>query len=423
MSKTSKSSTQFRKTDRQKQAIRLLNQHQHSLLYGGGRSGKTFAIDRQIILRAVAKKSRHLMVRLHFNHARSSLEHETVPDVIQQCFPDVGIIQNKTDYFWNVPTVDGQVSEVWLGGTSDKERIDKILGRQFSTIYASECSEIPFDAITTMWTRLAENSGLPLRFFYDENPPGKKHWSHQLFMEGLLPGEGRPHGLDTAHLQMNPIHNQDNLPPAYLKMLEALPLRKRQRFLEGLFLSDIEGALWKDEMINRARARLPGEVMRTVVSVDPSTTNNPGSDECGIVVVGKESKEEGAVLADLSAKLSTRAWAERAVSAYHLFGANEIVAETNQGGNLVVDAIHNVDPHVRVVKVHAAVGKMARAEPVAQLYEMGRIRHADSFPHLETEMVEWVPSESKWSPNRVDALVHGLTHLLVKPGPPRLFFR
>jgi len=402
----------FVKTKRQIEALEVVNQHRHGMLYGGARSGKTAILVRNVFLRAVKKSSKHLIVRYRYNHARISLGHETIPWVLRACFPGLAVAENKSDGYWTVPAADGGRSQVWLGGTDDQDRVEKILGTQYSTIYANECSQIPFEAISTLWTRLAERSGLSQRFYYDCNPPGKKHWTHRLFMEGCLP-DGTPHDLETGAIQVNPIHNHENLSPEYLRALESLPRRQRQRFLDGQYLADIEGALWSDEDIVNARLRQPGDIKKTVIAVDPSVTNNPGSDECGIVVCSIDTENMGIVREDFTKKMSTGAWARRVVSAYHAFNASEIVAEVNNGGDLVEDAIHNIDPYIRVVKVRASVGKKARAEPVSMLYEQGHISHTKDLPDLESELTETDLDKVKTSPNRLDALVWGLTHLMI----------
>ena len=411
----------FVKTKVQARACRVMNSHRHTMLYGGSRSGKTTIAIRNMILRGTKTASKHLAVRRHFNHARRSLGYETIPKVARMCFPGLQIKENKSDSFWEIPAQGGGTSQLWLGGTDDKERIEKVLGSEYSTIYANECSELPWEPIPLLWTRLAENVGLPLRFYYDCNPPGKKHWSYRLFHEGEMP-DGEPHVLDTGHLRLNPRDNIINLPPEYIAVLESLPKRQRQRFLDGLYLSDVEGALWTDEMINIAKAKEAGELRKTVIAVDPSVSNNPGSDECGIIVCSIDEFDQGVIHDDLSAKLSTNSWANRVVAAYYAFEANEVVAEANQGGDLVADVIHSVDPNIKVVLVHASKGKAARAEPVAQLYEPRQemIVHEKSMPKLEDELTTWVPLSNPMSPNRLDALVWGVTHLKIATRAPRI---
>lgn len=382
-------------------------------------SGKTFNAIRQMIVRGTKVDSRHLAARSHLNHARQALGLDTVPKVFELCFPDLPYEHNRSDNVFYFPTRTGGTSELWLGGVEDK--IDKVLGKEYSTIFLNECSLISWDSVETLTTRLAETSGLPLRFFFDQNPTVKTWWTWKVFHEGVTP-DREPVGFDTAVIRMNPVDNLANLDPSYLRMLKRLPKRKRQRFWDGLYLEAIEGALWSDAMLNLARLRDPNEIVETVVAVDPSVSHTADSDECGIVVAsrdraeGRSSQEhDGAVVhGDYSEKLSTQAWARRAVDLYHEWSANCIVAEVNNGGDLVEDVIKNVDPTVRVVKVRAAKSKFARAEPIAQLYEpeQGRVTHAGEFVDLEEEMTTYVARDAKYSPNRLDALVWGLTYLL-----------
>ncbi len=417
----------FTKSEKQKQACHLLNNHLHTMLYGGSRSGKTTIIVRNIILRALKVSSRHLVVRHRFNHAKTSLWYDTFPKVLALCFPNLRVKWNKSDWYIELPVPEengGGVSQIWLGGIDDKERVEKILGNEYSTIYANECSQVSYDAITTLRTRLAENTGLKLKFYYDCNPPGKKHWTYVEFVLRLMPGTKDPSELDSVHMVLNPKDNLANLPPEYIGELMKLPKRQRERFLEGLFLSDIEGALWTDYMISCAKAKVPGDAIKTIVALDPSVSSNENSDECGIVVCSIDEFHEGIVEDDLSGKLSTKKWAQRAVNAYHKYEAAYIVAEVNQGGDLVKDAIKAIDPNIKIKTVHASKGKFARAEPITVFYEQDddmdiRVHHRKPMPDLESEMTEWVPMDTKESPNRIDALVWGLTDLLLPQSKER----
>jgi len=151
-----------------------------------------------------------------------------------------------------------------------------------------------------------------------------------------------------------------------------------------------------------------------VVAVDPAGVVTEDSDHTGIVVVGKGADGRGYVLADRSAKLSPDAWGKRAVQAYRDFGADRIVAETNNGHDMVKFTLRTVDPSVPVEEVHASRGKAIRAEPVAALYEQGKVSHVGTFDQLEDELVSWTP-ESGDSPDRLDALVWGLTTVMLGP--------
>lgn len=407
----------FQRTDKQREATAILTSSEEAGLFGGSRSGKTFLILRSIIIRACKVKSRHLIARLHFNHVKTSIWYDTLPKVLEICFPDLKVKMNKADWFVQFPNG----SEIWLGGVDDKERVEKILGTEFSTIYINETSQVSYDAVTMLQTRLAENSGLELRMWYDFNPPSKKHWTYLYFVQGINPEDLKPLAEKIPYLIMNPGDNLKNLPPSYLKRLARLPKRQRDRFLDGKFTLDTEGALWTYDQIIDARARELVITNRTVVAVDPAVTNNPDSDECGIVVASSEHNamkdvdgelvDRFRIEKDYSGKFSTQTWAIRAINAYNDHDADAIVAEVNQGGDLVEDVLRLNGFKGRVIKIHAKKGKALRAEPVVALYEQDRVAHADGLDELESEMMEWVPMNTKDSPNRIDAAVYAIAEL------------
>lgn len=400
----------FIKTPRQIEATKLHGEKTHVMLYGGSRSGKTAIDIRNIAARALIKPSRHLIGRLRFNHVKQSIGMDTFPKVMSLAFPNVRYKLNKSDWF--VEFENG--SEIWFGGFDDKDRVDKILGNEYSTIKLNECTQIDWDTRNTIMSRLAENSGLPLLAMYDCNPTSRKHWSYTVFKEGKTPdGEIIKNHHRYACLQMNPKDNMDNLPQEYIDLLESLPARQRKRFLDGEFQDDIEGALWNILLIEQAKAVPVKELKKTVIAIDPAVTNNENSDLTGIIACGLDIDNHGVVIADYSGKFSPNDWAQRAVNAYHKHEAAYIVAEVNQGGDMVEAMIHNIDKTIVVKKVRASKGKFARAEPVAACYERGEVRHCEGLDELETEQCEYVPLNSKKSPDRLDAVVWGLTDLIV----------
>jgi PBSX family phage terminase large subunit len=232
----------FIKTEKQKEAVRKMSgDAKEIMLFGGSRSGKTAIIVRQIIIRACKTKSKHLIVRLNFNHAKRSIWLDTLPKVLSLAFPQLRAKPNKTDYYYTLPNG----SEIWVAGLDDKERIEKILGTEYSTIYFNECSQIPYSSIPLVKTRLAEKNSLKKKLFYDENPPTKSHWSYWLFIKGIDPiEETKVDPKDYDHLLMNPIDNIANLDDEYLKILEKLPEKDRKRFLEGTFTDESEGQVY-----------------------------------------------------------------------------------------------------------------------------------------------------------------------------------
>lgn len=221
--------------------------------------------------------------------------------------------------------------------------------------------------------------------------------------------------------------NAGNLSSAYLEVVYGLYAGTRlgAQELEGILLDDVEGALWTEELIEYGR--LEGEQLRNFngsqlplrcVGVDPSVAENP-KDECGIVVVGstrqrKFFERHAYVLEDASIHGSPEVWAKRAVEAARRWQA-PIVAEKNQGGELVRLALQAVDPKIPIYLVNSKVGKALRAEPIVLAYEQRRIHHVDFHALLEAQMTSWVPEETPKSPDRIDALVHGLTALISAP--------
>ena len=182
--------------------------------------------------------------------------------------------------------------------------------------------------------------------------------------------------------------------------------------LEAQILDDVEGALWDRAVIDDTRTTDTPPLRRIVVAIDPAVTSGENSDETGIVVAGVSQDGEAYVLDDRTMRASPNDWASAAVAAYHRHNADMIVAEANQGGDLVENVLKAVDPRVPVHLVRASRGKRTRAEPVAALYEQRRAHHVGFFPELEDQLCSWVPDIGS-SPDRLDALVWALTDLVV----------
>ena len=214
--------------------------------------------------------------------------------------------------------------------------------------------------------------------------------------------------------------NAGNLSETYLDAITGVyaGTRLAAQELYGEMLSDVEGALWTIELIEKSRQDVfPVGAPLRVVGVDPSVAENP-RDECGIVVCASTAdhdlyKRQAWVMEDATIHGSPEVWANAVVAMARKYGC-PVVAEVNQGGALVRNAINAIDPHIKVLEVHSKYGKALRAEPVTLAYEQGRIHHINYLPDLESQMCSWIPGEGK-SPDRVDALVHALTALMIKP--------
>jgi len=213
--------------------------------------------------------------------------------------------------------------------------------------------------------------------------------------------------------------NAGNLATSYLDAITGVyaGTRLAQQELYGEMLDAVEGALWTDDMIERSREHAYPPTPLRVIGVDPSVAENP-KDECGIVVVASTAdrdlyKRQSWVLEDASVLGSPDVWANKVVQMARKWGC-PVVAEVNQGGALVANAIRTIDPNIKILEVHSKFGKALRAEPVTLAYEQGRVHHVGYLADLESQMLSWIPGEGK-SPDRVDALVHALTALLIKP--------
>jgi predicted phage terminase large subunit-like protein len=217
--------------------------------------------------------------------------------------------------------------------------------------------------------------------------------------------------------------NRPNLADAFFAEITAVyegTALGRQE-LDGELIEDRSGALWTRAMVEEARGPRPSVLRRIVIAVDPPVTSHEGSDACGIIVAGLDESDppRAYVLADETVQgFSPAKWAARAAELYHAYEADRIVAEVNQGGDLVTEVMRTADPSVPVKPVRASRGKIARAEPVAALYEQGRVRHSRPFPELEDQMTAFT-GEGGDSPDRLDALVWALSDLLlgVRPKP------
>ena len=208
--------------------------------------------------------------------------------------------------------------------------------------------------------------------------------------------------------------NEANLAESALTMLkekyEGTNLGRQELYAE--IIENFEGALWTNELIDEARIRSDEEkdLSQIIVAIDPAVTSNANSDETGIIVVGKDFNNEYYVLEDLSGRHSADKWGRIAVNAFYDWNADRIVAEVNNGGDLVERLIRNIDTNVSYRSVRATRGKILRAEPIAALYEQNRVHHLGVFSELESQMCSYT-GETNTSPDRLDALVWGLTEL------------
>ena len=216
--------------------------------------------------------------------------------------------------------------------------------------------------------------------------------------------------------------NAANLAPTFLSQILSryAGTRMERQEIAGELIDDVPGALWTLAMLDASRVRAAPELVRVVVAVDPATTSGEESDETGIVVAGLGADGHGYVLADRSCRMTPDGWARRAAQAYHEFEADRLVVEGNQGGEMVEYLLATVDRTVPIKRITATRGKRLRAEPVAALYEQGRVHHVGTLATLEDQQASFTGDGGDHD-DRVDALVHALTELVVDSAGPGIW--
>lgn len=311
---------------------------------------------------------------------------------------------NKSDWFYEFPNG----SSIWIGGLDDKDRLEKILGNEYATIFLNEASQISYEAYEFVVTRLNPGKGIHGKIIIDYNPPSISHWGYLIFHKRQFP-DGRPvPDDDFVKIRMNPADNTENISDLYLYNLSLLSEAKRRRFAEGEYSLE-SGKLWKRAWIKYYPHPddLP-DFVRVVVGVDPSGT--VGGDEIGIIVAGSYFDDHGDIkqmtIDDYSLHGTPGQWADEVSSAYHRWMADCVVAEKNFGGDMVESTIKNADKAINVRLITSSRGKTIRAEPISSMYEPNRneICHRIPFTELEDEMCTYDPELSS-SPNHMDALV------------------
>lgn len=247
----------------------------------------------------------------------------------------------------------------------------------------------------------------PNRVILLMNPSYKSHWIYKKFVVNKR--------KDTTYIETTYLDNKENLSDSFLQTAQRTKqenLHRYEHLFLGKWLDDAEGLLWNRPILERARIVSKPELKRIVVAIDPAVTANMESDETGIVICATDHHGKGYVLEDLSGKYSPNEWGIIAKSAFDRWNCDCVVAEKNQGGDMVESVLRSMGVKYRVKLVSATRGKYVRAEPIYSLYEQHKIYHVGHFPLLESQMITFDPDKGK-SPDRVDALVWGMTELML----------
>jgi predicted phage terminase large subunit-like protein len=366
------------------------------LLMGGRGSGKTRA-GAEWIIRGVQSrrmKSIALLGATYHDTRDVMLEGESG---LLRCDPTAKFESSKMRVTW--PST-GAVATVLTA-----EEPDGIRGHNFDAAWGDEFCKWPYPQEALDMLQLALRTGDAPRLLLTTTPRNIKPLKSLLASSSEAIGQVRV-------IKMTTKDNASNLAPGFIAAMESryggTALGRQE--MDADLIEDNDAAPWRRDWIEAARLRGAPVCSRVAVGVDPPASSR--GDECGIVVAGlAEQEREGYVLADRSAGgLSPNGWALRVADAYTAYKADVVIAEANQGGEMVRAVLHQHAPNLPVRLIHATRDKRTRAMPVAALYEQGRVHHAGTFPELEDQMCTY--DDRGPSPDRMDALVHVLTHLM-----------
>lgn len=399
------------------------------LAAGGVRSGKTITEIAGMFFRAMrAPGSTHGF----FHQTRVSCERNlfktSFPETLEILMPgwfadlkaDPQNYVNQSDLTVRLPNG----SKFLFMGLDDP---DKVRGLKFSTIMLNEANFVDYKTVMTLRGRLSESvatlnpatgkqDGPPLetKMLFDLNPTFKTSWDYQVFVEGVVPGERKAiprHDETYRYLTINAIDNKANLPASLFEDFESMTEEQRRRDEHGMWAEDNPHALFNSAAILRRSPDISA-LSEIVVAIDPAGTANKNSDQTGIIVAGRDSDGNLYVLEDATCKEKPDVWIKKALELRDKYDANWILTERNYGRDILESLMFRVAPNAPLKFVDAmGRSKRLRAEPVATLYERGRVNHSKVFPDLEQQMLEFDLPTYKGSPDRVDAMVYALTHL------------
>lgn len=390
------------------------------IVTGGRGSGKSFAISTAVMADQAEADYNILYLRQTLVSAEVSIIPEFYEKAEMMGFGD--ILKKSNTSMLN--RVTGW--RVFFKGiqTSSRDNIAQLKSvKRVGLALVDEAQELTNEEAFDRIDLSLRDKGVRNRIVLSLNPTAKSHWIYRRFFKAREVAEDF-NGIrgDACYIHTTYHDNAQNLDGDFLRLAEECretnPEKYRNVFL-GLWKGDKEGALWNESMVSSFRvASAPASLDRVVVGVDPAVTSADTSDETGIVVVGAkriQGQRHYYVLADRSMRSSPNSWAGAAVNAFEEFEADRVVAEVNNGGDLVESLVQGAaGKRIPYRAVRASRGKITRAEPVAALYERGLVHHVGTFPVLEDQMRNYCGRDTEKSPDRMDALVWALTELSSK---------
>jgi hypothetical protein len=411
------------------------------LSYGGSGGGKSYFWLDVIFERANrAPGSRHAIFRLTRNSCEKTLFDKTLHEVLDKSWPG---LKDQCDISLSTMTVTlPNGSKLFFDGL-DENRMTKVLGDEFNTIWINECNEdgLSYSQVSTLLSRLrartetVDGKVLTNKMFFDCNPRFYSDWEYKAFIQKVNPEDGDAlHNADQwVAFKMNAETNAANLHEDYLDSLSAGSAASRRRYVLGEWSDENNNALFTESLFRDHRIPKPSTVVepsetlallvshdielnRVTVSVDPAVTADPKSDLSGITVQGLAQDGHVYILADYSLRGTPDQVCGVVTQAYKDWGASRVIMEKNQGGLWLESTMRSHFPNVPLKFVSATAttgGKASRAEPVSAAYERGVIHHVGTHKELEQQMCDFgSPASRRKSPDRMDAVVWGITELL-----------
>ena len=375
----------------------------YHLVTGGRGSGKSFSIS--LFLLNLTYESGHVILFTRWTMVSAFIS--IIPEFIEK----IELLNKEEDFEITQNEIVNKLtgSKILFKGIKTSQGTATASLKSISgvtTFLLDEAEELVDETVFDRIDLSIRSKDKPNRVILVMNPSYKSHWIYKRWV-------AKPKA-DCTYIHTTYLHNRQNLSQSFLDAAERTKSENMHRYNHlflGEWLDDAEGMLWNREIINRSRVTVSPRLVRVIVAIDPAASSNMDSDETGIVVCGIDANKNGYLIEDLSGKYTPNQWGSLASQTAERVQADCIVAEKNQGGDMVTAVIRQYNQNTRVKLVTATKGKYVRAEPIYSMYEQGRIYHIGEFPILENQMITFDPDKGK-SPDRVDALVWGFTELL-----------
>lgn len=313
------------------------------------------------------------------------------------------VMRSKNEVEKRIELISGGSIEMWSMESPDSAR-----GRHYARVILDECAMVK--DLMSAWNLIIRPMLMDLRgdAYFLSTPKGRNG-----FMEMWELGQN-PEDTEWKSWRFPTSVNPHIHPDEIEGMRKTMPVKAFEQEVMARFIDEVSGALWKLSNLDQYRVSSPpDDLLKIVVAIDPAVSSNADSDETGIIGAGLGRDDHGYILADSSGTYTPLEWGNKAIAQYDVLEANRVVAEVNNGGDLVKANLMGIRSTLPFESVHASRGKAIRAEPIAALYEQGRVHHVGFFPDLEQQMTMWSPADDRNSPDRVDAMVWALSNLML----------